>query len=181
MKFSKQQIDSFRICRTVDECLNNLSEVRNSDLAVGGSRQHILDVYSPSNHYCFDRSQRIINYHISMRTSDSFKSTPKINGIIRRLIEGGFVVRWQRDFSSKIKNRMIPTSSTEASMESLAFLFCFLYVLGMFLATLSFLAEKIIARKVAKKQKHWIWIHLERFFDGERYYLMDLPSQQQHP
>lgn len=56
-----------------------------------------------ANHiFCFDRSQNIANYSISLAIQNDYDLFKKINKKIRGVLEGGLNIRWQRENTKPI-------------------------------------------------------------------------------
>lgn len=166
------------MCASIDSCLEYLAH--DSNLAVGGSRQHILKSfsYSPRKIFCFDPSENIASYQpaLLMRKDSPLKS--RFNKVIRNAFEGGLFVKWNRDIQRKKKHSPpqedIPT---EILMEHLSGVIIWAYVFGCLMSFATFICEKIIFLKVKSSNRPRAWIYLEHFVDGERHYLKDLPNK----
>lgn len=160
-----------------------MSDDDNYDLAIGGSYQHILisSSYTSANHFCFDWYENVGNYHISLIMRPDFAvANWKINRIIRKLIEAGFLAKWQRDFKSNHDDGDVEVEeSMLLGFNSLSFAFGVVYSTGVILGILSFICELIIARKMTKFNRHWLWIYFEWIFDGQRHFLIDLIAKLQ--
>lgn len=179
LQYKKSQTDLFFVCPSIDRCLEHLKGDDNSDLAIGGSRQHILNsrFYSPEKMFCFDRNEIIASYQprLLMRKDFPFKS--RVNEIIRNAFEGGLFVKWSRE-SKRQRERVIQHERFLAISLQVSFgPFLFFCGCGSILATLALLSEYIIFKKMSQKNRSRIWVYLEQFFDGKRHYLTNLPEK----
>lgn len=149
------------------------------NLAIGGSRQHILNSrsYSPSKIYCFDRDENIASYQPALLMRKDFALRQKIDEIIQYAFESGLFVKWDRD-SQRKKERILPfIPETELSLGHLSPAFVFIICVGSIMSILSVISELIIYRNMQQEQRSWIWMYFEQFFDGNRHYLKDLPEK----
>lgn len=166
------------MCVDTFKCMEHLLDDDKGDVTLGVSRQQILNApaYSPSKIYCFDRSQIIASYSIALCMKKDFRMQIQtdINETIKKLFEGGLFVKWHRD-SQRCEKYEIPFSpSPKVTFDDLAGIFTFVYVVGSIMSISSFFCEKIIYHKMQQPNKHKIWIYLEQFFDGDRYYFKNL-------
>lgn len=167
------------MCPNVDGCLENLKRDDNDCLAVGGSRQRILNSrsYSPSKMFCFDQDKSIASYQSALIIRTDFALRQKIDDIIRNAFEGGLFVKWNRD-SQRKKKRIDPFEPEYAlTLEQYAVFLVVIYSIGCILAIFSFLFEVIIQQKMKQSNRTHIWIYFEQFFDGNRHYLTNLSQK----
>lgn len=77
----------------------------NANLAVGGSRKHILNSrsYLPSKLFCFGRDESITGYQPAILMGKKFQRRQKIDEIIQRAFEGGLFFKWEKDTQRKRK------------------------------------------------------------------------------
>lgn len=175
-QYEKSQIGSFALCPSIDRCLDRLKLRENYRLAVGGSRQRILNsrFYSPSKIYCFGHAENIASYQSVLLMRKDFALIGKIDKIIRNAFECGLLVKWDRD-SQRKKERIDPFEPKYAlTLEQYVVFLVVIYSIGCIWAILSFFAEIIIKRKMKQRKRSPIWKYLERFFDGNRYYFKNL-------
>ena len=159
--------------------MDHLKHDDNDYLAVGGSRQRILNSrsYSPLKIYCFDREENIASYQPALFMRQDFNLKRKINRIILNAFESGLFVKWDRD-SQRKKERIIPyTPNPSFTLKEYTFAFVFVVGIGSLMAASSLLCEIVINRKMKQTTKAKIWSYLEQFFDGDRHYLKDLPEK----
>lgn len=169
-------MDSFFVCDNIDDCLENLLHTDYIDLAVGGSRRHILSsqAYSPSKIYCFDQSQSIQSYSTALYMPTVFDLRLKIDKIIQKLLEGGLFVKWNKDSILRRKFEIPDSQPLGMTFEDISTPFIFLFIIGSVISMSSFICELIIFRKMKQHNRHVIWIYLEQFFDGRRHYFKNL-------
>lgn len=173
--FQYSKIKSFGVCNNLNNCLRLLEDDK---VAIGGSRQHILNIerFSPSKIHCFDSKERVISYYISFLMRSDFHLISKINRIIRKLSDGGLIVYWDR-ISKRKRERELPyVIPIKLKLEHFYFGMFFTISCGSFLATLIFVLEIFVSKKMKQKRKPKIWTYLAWFIDGERHCLIDLPE-----
>lgn len=150
----------------------------NSDLAVGGSRQHILNSrsFSPSKIFCFDENERIAGYQpmLLMRMHLPLKSN--IDKIIRNAFESGLFVKWDRD-SQRKKERIIPFQMEDPITMSLFQKHIFTFVPGLAYAILVLIVELFIEHMKRINPQQKVWTIIERAMDGKRNYFTNLPEK----
>lgn len=64
------------------------------------SRKHII-AYRPtqqSNLYCFTRKENVYSYPVAILTVLNYHLLPKINLVVRDLMEHGFIAKWDTDY-----------------------------------------------------------------------------------
>ncbi|XP_055309007.1 uncharacterized protein LOC129572917 [Sitodiplosis mosellana] len=179
-RYRKSQIDSFFVCPNIDHCLDHLKHDDNELLAIGGSRQRILNSqsYSPAGIFCFDR-ESIASFQPAMLMRKDFALKRKIDEIIRNAFESGLFVKWDRD-SQRKKERVIPFEpSVVLSVENIAMPLVFAIGVGSLMATAAFYCEILISRKIKENAPSRHWVYLEQFFDGERHYLKNMTEKLQ--
>lgn len=151
----------------------------NDDLAVGGSRQNILNSrsYSPSKIFCFDRDKSIASYHPALMMRNEFHLRPRINEIIQNAFDSGLFDKWNRD-NQKKKERLIPFEEPDALNiyhlipAFINFIFC-----GSFISILTFFCECFIHRKMQEQNLSRNCMYVEQFLDSDRHYLKNLPEK----
>lgn len=148
----------------------------NKEIALGASRQHILNspAYSPSTVFCFEKSQAFGAHQIALRIRKDFKFLGKVNEIIRHLFEGGLFVKWDRDNKRKRKYEIPFIVKRPIQLKYFNTGSGFVLSGGFIMASLTFVLELIISKKLKQKNEHRIWKYLERSLDGRRYYLKNL-------
>lgn len=162
------------MCHDIDDCLKHLTLDDNNDLVVGVSRSHAMSSSPFRKHeiFCFDRSQNIANYTISLAIRNDNELISNINKVIRGVMEGGLDVKWQRE------NRIsTPPDVWDKvyifSMGHFSVLFLNLYFPGIFLSTATLFLEIFVAKKMNQVQtgrERKFWMILGNFFDGKRHF-----------
>lgn len=145
----------------------------NDDLAVGVPRAHAMSTSLVANHdiFCFERSQNIANYSISLAIRNDLKLLSKINQIIQNILKGGLNVKWAREHKIKVhwkENLNENQSATWApfQFENFAVAFYFVYFPGLILAAATFCAELYIAKKKCESRGSTLWKILSEIVDG---------------
>lgn len=176
-QYSEAQRESFYVCHNISYCLETLKYF--DDIAIGASRQHILNcpTYLSSTIFCFDESENIANYKVSLLVSQQFNRTYDINHVIRRIFEADMLSKWYED--SRRREIFEPTEHIpiELTFEQFAPGIVFGLLIGLTLSFLAFVCEHIIRLKLSENNGNGIWIYLEHFFDGKRHYLQNLPER----
>lgn len=159
--------------------MNKLKRDENNNLAVGGSRQHILNCheYTPSKIYCFKYKENISNYQPSLLIRKNSRSKADINRIIRRLFEAGILDKWKRDCQRE-KNEIFPIIPLEMQLEHLYLGLIFVLGIGSCLSIITFIAELITSAKINQEHSHRFWSYLEQFLSAQRYYFNNLLDHQ---
>lgn len=87
------------VCFDIDECLNRLTFKKYRKYAVAVARTHIerSNLFMSNKIYCFDRSENIKNYSISLKVRKDFEYMNELNEIIKIALEAGFFKRWEND------------------------------------------------------------------------------------
>lgn len=175
-QYPPTSIDSFLTCDDVDLCLEYLKHNDNYDMAVGVSRLHAMSTsfYGNREIFCFDQSQNIANYTISLAIFNHNELIAIINKIIRHALEGGLFVKWQRENRINVLQEAGAERQPEqlGIDESLIVLY-FIGLPGLFLATATLLLERLIAsQKLQAKtaEKRIFWSRLENLVDGRRHF-----------
>lgn len=157
-------------------CLGRLSHDDHFDLAVAVSRTHAMttQLYRNGEIFCFDRSQNIANYTVSLAIRSDYGMTA-INKIIRGILEGGLNIKWLRNFQAKVQSEIYAIEEwITKPIDFIEVLTPILWVFatGMILATLTFIVELIIARQNGRVQtvaQRKLWMQLEKLIDGRRH------------
>lgn len=153
-QYPQKLLDSFLVCDDIDDCLKHLTLDANDDLAVGVSRRHAMCSSLFTNHdfFCFDRGQNIANYTISLAIRNDIELISNINKVIRRVLEGGLVVKWQREIRINA-----PLDGWHQAyifnMGHISIVFFMLYFPGILLSTATLLLEIFVARKMNQGQR----------------------------
>lgn len=164
----------------MNDCLNRLKLKENINLAVGGSRQHILNskTYSPSEIFCFEPTERVENYGISFLMRDDFYLLTDVNRIIQNLIENGLIVKWQKD-SQRRSNQDIPyVQPSELQLKHINSA-NFVLALGFLLALSVICFECLISWRMKVECPSRRWIYCEILIDGKRHLFKNLPERLQ--
>lgn len=175
LQFPEKQIEGFRICANIDDCLRDLKWDYYG--AVGASRQNILnsEEFSALKIFCFDYSQDIQTFPISLSVRKNLKLKPEIDRIIRHLFETGLFVEWERDNKKRAKYEYQYFPDL-IGLDHFKIVFLVVLGVGWTLSLSTLFCERLIFRKMQQRvgNRHRIWIRLERFVDGERHYLKNI-------
>lgn len=170
-------MNNYQICKSDVECLENLKY--NDKLAIAVSRQYALHNahVSDTEIFCFDKSENIFNFFVSMHMKQNLDLHEKINGFIQRVLAVGLMKKWITDTQRRVRNNYdrerstSPESAVPLSLEhwSLGFV---LYILFMSLSFIAFYMEMLVYKNVCsnKSSKFWKWADL--VMTGKRTFLL---------
>lgn len=161
-------INKFQTCDQIDDCLRNIKLY--SKLAVGVSRHHILNS-SPlptSQMYCFDESQTLHSYFISMYVRRNHTAFKKIMDVTESSFKGGLFVKWTSDVNREQRLPYVAVSHGIAPLrvEHIAgglVSFTFLTNCSLW----AFLAEKLTHHRARIRNVHPFWQFIENIISPE--------------
>lgn len=147
------------------------SDANNYDLAVGTSRIHAMTSPHFQNHkiFCFDRSQNIANYSVSLLVRNDVDLITKINAMIRNIIEGGLITKWHKENRLQVKPEAGHTVTDSLGLQYISALFYFVYFPGIITSTAVFFVEWFVARKLKQRRRLKLWRYMSHWFDGRRH------------
>lgn len=151
----------------------------NWNLAVGGSRQRILNSnsYTPAKIFCFSRDESIVGYQPAIFIRKNLGLMEKINEIIQNAFENGLFVKWDR-LSQKKKELILPFEPKLAlGLRETAPTFLLAMFGGTILSILGLCGEIFVHRKMNQNQRASIWKYFEQFFDGKRHYFKNMTGK----
>lgn len=179
-----EAIENFHVCCNTDACLNYLKRYENYDMAIGGTRLHILasSHYSPDDIFCFDESESLLTYQVALLLKNGSNFEIDINRIIRNSFEAGLFSKWE-SANLKVKHRTGDDQPLQMTMENLLMPLIFVLGIGLPAACLVFLSELVIFRKVKQRNSSQIWHLLHQMCDAERkfFYIQPLPAARKLP
>lgn len=173
MQYNKRTIDEFHVCNNIDTCLQHLKRPENYNMAVGDSSLHLLSApsYSSSDIYCFEDSESILTYHVSLLLKNGSKLEAKINRIIRNLFETGMFTKWNT-FDQR-EQHIIDSNEPPVRMTVTNLLMGLICVLGIGipLALIIFIMELVSFAKTKQNEKSRIWFNMHQICNPDRQYL----------
>lgn len=178
IKFSSDGVIMFQQCSRMDQCLMDLKQDKNYDLAVGGFSRHLkhLPQFSATEIFCFDKSESLISYPISLIVKNERKAI--IDTVIKRFLEFGIIQKIILDFRSmEEKDKIAEDVPIELRFEHVDGFFIFIYGIGMAISALIWLFELLVNMKSRNKKAHRTWHFIERCIDGRRHYFKNLPEK----
>lgn len=179
-QYNQFQIDSFSVCPDIDRCLDQLKHAGNENLAVGGSRQRILNSrsYSPLKIFCFDRYESIASYQPALLMRKDFVLRQRIDELIQNAFEGGLFVKWDRDSQRKKEHIFRYEAPLEITMEEF-YVAYFIFGSGLAVSFLSFTLEHLIQWRFRHTQKPRLpaWTFYQTVVDGRRNFFTNLPER----
>lgn len=171
LQYPKSLIENFYVCDDIDACLDHLQRSENSDMAVGGSKLQILNsqAYSPSKHYCFDDSEAILTYQVSLLLKKNSKMEMQINRIIRYAFEAGLFVKWGENYKNKYEEELLVPAGHMTMANALTAVVLALGV-GVPLSFVVFFLEIITSAMVKRSNPSKYWLTLHKFLCPKRLY-----------
>lgn len=138
-------------------------------MAVGGSKLRILNsqAYSPSKHFCFEDSEAILTYQVSLLLKKNSKREMQINRIIRYAFEAGLFVKWGKDYRNKYEEELLVPKGHMTMSNALSAVVFGLGV-GLPLAILAFFLEILTPVQVKKPNRSKLWLYLHKILSPER-------------
>lgn len=157
-----------------DTCLANLKD--NEYLAVGVPRQHAINFINAdiSNRkiYCFDKSENICSFSVSIITRRNFELLSQFNANIMRLVEAGLITKWANDNQKIVFHKGGGIYAAPLTIEHI-FPGIFLTCASYFCVLHIFFLEKIIKKQVQTGgRSRKLWILADKLIDGDRHYLI---------
>lgn len=172
-QYAEDKINAFYICEDLDECLKQLLHYDNVDLAVGGSRKHLMNArsYFPSKIFCFDKSESIGSYLVSVFIQRNSQLKTAIDDIIEKLSEGGVFVKWNSDNQRRQRDELSNILSAQMTFEHVSFAFVMIMAIGSIVSTATFICELVVHQQFQRRTRSKIWMYLNQFFCEHRDYL----------
>lgn len=153
------------------------------NLAVSIAREHAQNspVISKSEMFCFPKTNNVYSYSVTMLTQRNFHLLPKMNSIIRRVMEFGLIQKWEKDSDTlqqlKLEQEHIKKYDGQGEDEVVVLTVghitgaLILMGCGYFIALLTFIAELLINTVFLKRHNNWLWHCCDKFLDARRYFL----------
>lgn len=156
--------------------MEHLKHDDNDDLAIGGSRQRILNsrVYSSEEIFCFDSAEHIASYQPRLLISNDFPYKSRVDEIIQNAFETGLFAKWNRENQMPPEHIVEYEPPMEITLEQALPLFALLLGISLVLSISTFLAELFIFWKRKQNPASQKWKVLESFFDGKRHHFNNL-------
>lgn len=144
-------------------------------MAVGGSRQHILNshFYSPWTMFCFGSDQSVVSFQPRLMIRMDFPRKSRIDRIIQNAFECGLFEKWNRDSQRKKQHIVRYDEETPLTSKNYSFM-VLIFGSGLIMGTLALFSEIIISRNMMKSRRWRMWEYFEQFLDGKRNHLQDL-------
>lgn len=180
IQFSSDDVMTFQQCSNMNHCLRELKRDENYDLAVGGFSQHLryLPQFSATDIFCFDKSESLISYPISLIVKVEQKTI--IDTVIRRLLEFGIIRKLKVDIQrmkkvhGEIAEDAVPST---LRFEHVYCVFVTTYGIGISFSILIWLFELFVDKRLRSPRAHRFWYFIERCIDGQRHYFKNLPER----
>lgn len=161
---------SHLICDAIEDCIMDITE--KSRLVLPISRQRALNspTLNPFKVHCFDKSQDINGYFISMFIREVHPLRQQISAITERAFESGLFVKWTRDTTSELRSKSVPDHRTATALQMKHIIFGLLiHIMSMLFATIFFILECTAFQKLQNNHRDRFWRAVEVFVDGERH------------
>lgn len=164
-------LDSFEISDN-DYFLLHQLELKSETVAIAIPRRFATNnpVTLRSSLYCFDDSQSIETYLLSICIRNDFKYRKQIKDISWKLFESGLFVKWSRDISfGQMQQAETPELWIPLRLSHI-YGSIFLFVVSTCAAVGTFLLELLVSKVLTRNKPHKIWLLLESFVEGHRHY-----------
>lgn len=160
--------DEFIICDNIDECLRELE--LNPYLAVAVSRKHAINCPTIAREkiFCFKKTENVHSIAISMLTRRGYYLLPKMNTLLRQLIENGLFTKWERD-TTFIVQETDTWIKTNLNLEHFVGCFVFSFI-GIATSIGTFVVEIFIHRLLKNRRNNRFLQLAEELIDGKRHY-----------
>lgn len=164
-------LDSYRICDFIDDCIMNITENGRLFLSILRQRAANSPALNPFKVHCFDKSQDIDGYFISMFIREDHPLRQQISAITERAFESGLFVKWAMDTTLELRSKCVPDHHVASALQvthiagGLS-----IHVLCMVLCTIIFFFERTAFQKLQQNQRNRLWKTIEIFVDGNRHY-----------
>lgn len=173
-QFPDAVLNRYQISSSTDVCLHGLAS--DPKLAVAVSRHHSQN-YPPIPAYkmtCFDESQTIRSYFISMFIRNGSPYYAEIANLTERAFEAGLFVKWTKDehiFNVKPEILVLTPLGIEHLGGAL-----FSFVLIMMSSVWAFVAELLTYKRARLENPRCFWAFMEKLKNSERYLLNVVPK-----
>lgn len=174
-QFSQEQIKDFEVCHDIDECLQRLKF--DDNLAVAASRLHVQTQPFQEDIFCFDKSQNVYDYSAVFLIQRNFPLKSEFIRLFDKIRYSGLIIKWQEDFVEY--RRKARESFSEDNISIKALVPTFLYIATPIISFV-FALELLIYQKSHSNNVNQLWINMDKFISGKRYYLL-LKSNQNTP
>lgn len=176
LQYKRSQIDAYHICKDIDICLEHLKQDDNIDLAVGGSRQRILNSpsYLSTEIFCFAADESIASYQPRLLFRKYFTLKSRVDQLIRNAFESGMFIKWDRENRKRPERITEYEPPLEIRLEHWTGFLTLFFLTGNILSICTFFAERLIWSQRKLNPQSSRWKKIESFFDGKRHYFRDL-------
>lgn len=157
----------FKICKNLDECLSRLIE--NSKLAVAISREHAHNslFISPSQFYCFEKSENIYGYGLKFLVHTNSTFLNDLNEFIQRIIESGLKGKWHSDNQISNPKKYIEESYGQLKAEQLLGIYI-IWIIGISVIITIYMLERLVYKKVRTLNASRYWKFIEMIIEPDR-------------
>jgi hypothetical protein len=152
-------LEHYESCLKMDKCLLELKT--DHKLAFAISRQHALNAKVPVSDmdiYCFEKADNIFSFSVVMLFKKDHHLLPRVNTLIRRITESGFILKWRTDaelikFRENLQRRRDDEATVNRAINLNQLIGAFgLGGVGMIVAAIAFSSEWIVFYFAQKKR-----------------------------
>ncbi|CAH1116215.1 unnamed protein product [Phaedon cochleariae] len=134
-------MQKWRDCFDIRVCLKYVSEDMDSSICLTKLfKSLILSNHTLDSIYCMEADG--ISYPVTMVMREGFPFYQRFDDIIKRMIAGGFIVKWENDFVKEIHKPLHHTTTGRIHFKNLLPVFQ-IYFIASAAATLIFVVEKL--------------------------------------
>lgn len=167
-KVPKNLLNIYKPCFDMDKCLMELKV--NGELAVAISRQHAINAriqLTADDMFCFDKSNNLFSFSVVMLFKNDHHLLPRVNTLIRRITESGFILKWKADseylkFREIIKQRDPHENAEPINLGHLLGSFALMFV-GISLAVTVFAFEWLVYYLARKRGVKFVQKYIEKY------------------
>lgn len=162
-------MEKYQTTPNIDECLDQLKTDRK--LAVAVSRHHSQNYPSESAYRmtCFDESQSIQSYFISMYIRSDHPYLNEISIVTQCAFEGGLFVKWMRDAHITNKKYVVHELSGMGTKHLGGAVFGFSVLITC--SVLAFVLEMLAYKRARHSHPKKFWIIVDKFVNADRLFL----------
>lgn len=161
---------NFKICEDLDDCLNQLLE--NSKLAVAISREHAFNTAAISHIYCFENSEIIYEYALTILVRKDFSYLKELNWFIEILIESGYISKWLTDYQNQSHFKSKHDIYRPTELKHMHGILSILMIV-IIVAFAVLLLEKTVYKKTKQQNPSKFWIIIEIMIDPDRHFMLE--------
>lgn len=164
-------LDNLKICKNLENCLENLKYEENNNIAVAVTRQRLKNspLIRDKEINCLLSNACIHKYSIAMALTEHRHDILEMSSCI---FEAGLIQKWRETRNYNVRRNAIQRKRRDKLSIHYTGSAYMSLVIGLILGTLTFMAELISFRKTHKDDCHRFWQFLSNVVDGRRFYFI---------